>query len=83
MPASARTRRISWVAYATDDSASLANTGSAMRLGSSVSPSRSGAHGPADEAAACRRLARRFGHGAAIGSALPVQRARRTPHVGG
>ncbi len=33
--------RISWVAYATDDIASLAKTGSAMRLGRRVSPSRS------------------------------------------
>ena len=32
---------ISSVAYATDDSASLAKTGSAIRLGSNVSPNRS------------------------------------------
>src|SRR3954471_24283625 len=40
-PATDRVRKISSGAYATEDSASLANTGSAIFLGSSVSPSRS------------------------------------------
>ena len=35
-PPTDRTIRISSVAYATEDSASLANTGSAIRLGSRV-----------------------------------------------
>ena len=38
-PPNDRTSRISCVAYPLDDRASEANTGSAMRLGSSVSPS--------------------------------------------
>ena len=40
-PPSVSTSRISSVAYATDESASLAKTGSAIFLGSSVSPRRS------------------------------------------
>jgi hypothetical protein len=36
-----RTSRISWVAYATEDSGSLAKIGRASRFGSSVSPIRS------------------------------------------
>src|SRR3954453_9713209 len=39
MPPAERTSRISSVAYATEDSASLANTGSAIFFGSSCSPS--------------------------------------------
>ena len=41
MPATVSTSRISCVAYVTEDSASLAKIGSAIRLGSAVSPSRS------------------------------------------
>src|SRR5579875_1787078 len=40
-PAAERVRKISSGAYATDESASLAKTGSAIRFGSRVSPSRS------------------------------------------
>ena len=40
-PAIPRVSRISSGAYATDESASLAKTGNAMRLGRRVSPSRS------------------------------------------
>src|SRR5215475_12713419 len=41
MPPSVSTSRISWVAYATEDSGSLAKIGRAMRLGRVASPSRS------------------------------------------
>ena len=68
--------RISWVAYATDDMASLANTGSAMRLGSSCSDSVS------------LRIARpsriRFGRSVSIGTLriVGVQSVVRCPSRG-
>ncbi len=60
-PASDSVSRISSGAYATEESASEANTGSAMRLGSSVSPSLS--------LRSARPIRMRFGRSAGIGTA--------------
>ena len=57
-----RTSTISWVAYATEDSGSEQNTGSARRLGRSVSPSRS------------EPIGRPTSHRFAMSNTIPLQR---------
>lgn len=78
-PATLSVRKISSGAYATDDNASLANTGNAIRFGSSVSPSRSLRTGRPTS----RRLdsEARLGTGRSYGRRLTVtaQGARRAP----